>query len=237
MRLSAPIFRLKRQARMLARQAGLPLHAALDRLAQDEGFRTWSHLAARFSERSTASEILAQLNPGDLILLGARPGQGKTLLGLALAVEAARAGHPSFFFTLDWSEGDVLHHLRTIGANPETLEGAFVLDTSDHIHAERIEARLSGEPRGALAVVDYLQLLDQRRRNPELGNQVTALSAFARASGSILVMISQIDRSFGLQAKTLPELADVRLPNPLDLGLFTKTCFLHEGRLRLNTVS
>ncbi|WP_299394949.1 DNA helicase [Pelagibius sp.] len=237
MRLSAPIFRLKRQARLLAREAGLPLHAALDRIAGDEGFRSWSHLAARFSERSTASTILAELKPGDLMLLAARPGQGKTLLGLALAVEAARAGRPGFFFTLDWSEGDVLQHLRSIGTDPKSLGGSFVLDTSDDIRADHITACLGGAPRGGLAVVDYLQLLDQRRCNPELGAQMTALSAFARASGSILVMISQIDRRFDLQAKALPDLSDVRLPNPLDLGLFTKSCFLHDGAVRLEAVA
>ena len=35
MRLSAPIFRLKRQAKLLAREAGIPLHQALDRVSDD----------------------------------------------------------------------------------------------------------------------------------------------------------------------------------------------------------
>ncbi|RMB04577.1 hypothetical protein [Eilatimonas milleporae] len=39
MKLSAPVFRLKRRARTLAREEKIPLHQALDRLARREGFR------------------------------------------------------------------------------------------------------------------------------------------------------------------------------------------------------
>ena len=46
MRLSAPIYILKQQAKALARSERIPLHLALDRIANREGFRVWSHLAA-----------------------------------------------------------------------------------------------------------------------------------------------------------------------------------------------
>src|SRR5690242_13657474 len=104
MKLSAPIFRLKRQARLLAREAKIPLHAALDRLARQEGYRSWSHLAAATPDQSPARAILGSLVAGDLLLLGARPGHGKTLLGLELAVAAARNGRRSFFFSLEDNE-------------------------------------------------------------------------------------------------------------------------------------
>ena len=99
MNLSAPIFRLKRRARLLARESNIPLHAALDRIARQEGWRSWSHLAAQATRQRPARSLLPQLVPGDLVLLGARPGQGKTLLAGDLAVEAARSGRRSFFFS------------------------------------------------------------------------------------------------------------------------------------------
>ena len=47
MPLSQPVFRLKREARLLARRESIPLHAALDRMAVAEGYKTWSLLIAR----------------------------------------------------------------------------------------------------------------------------------------------------------------------------------------------
>jgi len=82
-----------------------------------------------------------------------------------------------------------------------------------------------------------LQLLDQKRSKPAVNQQIRALQEFAGASKSIIVVISQIDRSFDPEAKRLPELSDVRLPNPVDLMRFSKTCFLHEGEVKLQTVS
>jgi replicative DNA helicase len=237
MRLSIPVFRLKRQAKLLAREKDIPLSAALNQIAGHEGFRSWSHLAAAMSRERPAGSLLSQFNPGDLVLLGARPGHGKTLLGLELIVEAIRQGRAGFFFTLEYHDADVLHGLRSLGVNPKTIGTSFTLDTSDDICADHVIARLRQGPKDAIAVIDYLQLLDQRRQNPELADQIGALSAYAKASGSIIVVLSQIDRSFDLRGKQLPELSDVRLPNPLALTLFTKTCFMHDGEVRLEAVA
>ena len=92
-------------------------------------------------------------------------------------------------------------------------------------------------PRGTLAVVDYLQILDQKREKPELMTQVRALKAFARDKGVIVVFISQIDRSYDPALKPLPDLDDVRLPNPLDLALFDKLFFLHAGKVQYKAAS
>jgi replicative DNA helicase len=236
-RLSAPIFRLKRQAKLLARATQTPLHKALDQVARDEGFRSWSHLAVSTSKHRPGAEVLSQLIPGDLVLLGARPGHGKTLLGLELAIEAARSGRPGFFFTLEDSEAMVLSRVQALGTGLKGLKGSLTLDTSDDIRADHVIARLTEAPGHAVAVIDYLQLLDQKRSNPELGEQIRALKEFAGTTGSIIVALSQIDRAFDGQSKRLPELSDVRLPNPLDLTQFTKTCFLHEGEVQLETVA
>lgn len=112
----------------------------------------------------------------------------------------------------------------------------FEFDASDAISAEYIMARVSTMPAGTVVVIDYLQLLDQRRENRELMVQVRVLKAFAKERGIIVVFLSQIDRAFDSSAGACPSLDDVRLPNPLDLKLFNKACFLHEGELTLSTV-
>ncbi|WP_395449624.1 DNA helicase [Aminobacter sp. UC22_36] len=236
MKLSAPIPMLKRKARLLARTKKVPLHQALDDVAADEGFAGWSLLAARAGAVSPAGRLFARLVPGDMVLLGARPGQGKTLMGLELAVEAMKAGHRGSFFTLEYTEKDVLDRFRAIGAERQQFGALFELDSSDAINAGHIARRMATAPRGTLVVVDYLQLLDQKRDSPELMEQVRALRSLARDKGLIIVMISQIDRSYDPSAKAMPDLGDVRLPNPLDLKLFDKACFLNQGEVRFQAV-
>src|SRR3546814_8226308 len=82
MKLSAPIFSLKRQAKLLSRETNAPLHASLDEVAKREGYRGWSHLASSSSHDWSAPKLLSHFVAGDPVLLGARPGHGKTLLGI-----------------------------------------------------------------------------------------------------------------------------------------------------------
>ncbi|MDF0494682.1 DNA helicase [Bradyrhizobium yuanmingense] len=237
MKLSAPIYHLKRKARRLSREAGIPLHDALDRIAATEGFSAWSMLAAKAAALTPASKLFPQFRPGDLVLVGARPGLGKTLMSLELAVEAMKSGHRAAFFSLEYTEKDVLDRLRAIGVEPAQFVKLFEVDCSDAISADYIVKQMEAAPRGTFVVVDYLQLLDQRRENPDLTVQVRALRSFARDTGLIVVFISQIDRSYDSAGKPCPDLSDVRLPNPLDLKLFDKTCFINNAEVQFRAAS
>ncbi|MGY2049226.1 DNA helicase [Methylobacterium sp. JK268] len=242
MLLSAPIHGLKRTAKRLSRRDGIPLHDALDRVARREGFARWSLLVARFAAEMEAEAtaplpvpadgLLARLDPGDLLLVGARPGHGKTRLSLALAVEAVKAGRQAAFFTLVDNERQVRDRLAAIGAEPDPVSDRLMLDCSDAVSAGYIAATLPEAGRGDVVVVDYLQVLDQRRENPDLASQLAALKSLARDRGLIVTVISQIDRRYNPAQKPCPDLDDVRLPNPADLRLFDKTCFLQGGTVR-----
>lgn len=237
MKLSAPIYHLKRKARLLARSQNIPLHQALDRVASDEGSTSWSLLAAKAARTGPAGKLFPQLALGDMLLVGARPGHGKTLLSLELAVEAMKAGGRSAFFTLDYTQGDILDRFDAIGVDPVRFADRFSFDDSDAISAGYMMEKLASAPSGTLVVVDYLQLLDQKRDKPELMVQIRALKAFARERGLIMVFVSQVDRSYDPARKSCPDLEDVRLPNPLDLTLFSKTCFLNDGKVRFGAVA
>ncbi|WP_371225999.1 DNA helicase [Roseovarius sp. 2305UL8-3] len=226
MKLSFPIYRLKRQAKLLAREKGIPLHLALDQIAHSQGFRAWSHLAESQSQVVSAKALLEACTPGELVLLATRPGHGKTLLALDLLAEAAGAGRAAYFFTLEYHPSEL-----------QTQIGKGIhIDTSDGICADYIIGVMQDAPAGSVAAIDYLQLLDQKRQFPPLADQVATLKRFAEARGITILALSQIDRGFDAKDGPLPGFADIRLPNPVDLSLISKACFLHDGQARLETL-
>lgn len=235
MTLSAPIHVLKQQAKTLARQERLRLHQALDRIARREGFDSWSHLAAHWSPPDPSADLLSRLRLGDLVLLGARPGQGKTLLAIGLAIEAMTQGHHAAFFTLEFTAADVARCVARLQRDIRRFGERFVLDVSDRICADYVASRLASAPPGTLVVIDYLQLLDQRRGNASLAEQVPALKRLAVERQFVVVCLSQIDRRYDAAVKPYPDLSDVRLPNAADLSTFDKACFLGRGRMPLLT--
>jgi replicative DNA helicase len=84
-----------------------------------------------------------------------------------------------------------------------------------------------------LVIIDYLQLLDQKRLNASVADQIQRLKVLARERQLIIVCLSQIDRRYDACKEPFPGFGDVRLPNPLDIGLFNHACFLNRGRLQL----
>lgn len=186
------------------------------------------------AKNSPASALLPELTEGDMLLLGARPGQGKTLTGLQLLLDAARDVRRAVFFTLEYTDQEVIQRIQSLDDNG--LKHPLEIVTSSDIDANFIVRHLSGSPRGTVAVVDYLQILDQQRSKPALSEQMLVLKEFVRESGAILGFISQIDRSFDPERHPLPGLDNVRLPNPIPAGLFSKACFLHAGGARLQHV-
>lgn len=171
-----------------------------------------------------------------MLLLGARPGQGKTLLGLDLLLDAVREGRQGVFFTLEWSERQSRERLRSRAGDEPALADAVEVVASDAIGAEFIVRHLAQAPRGTVAVVDYLQILDQQRSKPDLSEQIAVLQSFARERGVIFAFISQIDRAYDPDAKPMPDVQDLRLPNKVDIGLFSKACFLHQGKSQFQTM-
>lgn len=148
MRLSAPKYQLKRRAKTLARDKKIALHEALDRIAREGGFAGWSLLSSRFAMNSPSKAVLSRLADGDLLLLGARPGQGKTLLGLQLLLDAACEGRRAVFFTLEYTERETLERVRSLDDSNQGLSEKLDIVASDDISADFIVRHLSGSPRG-----------------------------------------------------------------------------------------
>ena len=202
-------------------------------MAVEEGFGSWSLLSAK-AGKHPAKALLSQLEPGDLLLIGARPLQGKTLLSVELAIEAMRQHHLAMFYSLDLTTDALGGCFTNVGAKRDSYAERFHFDGSDEISAAYIIEQSAEALRGTLIIVDYLQLLDQRRDTPPLQEQVRALRDHAAKRALIIAVIAQIDRAYDASRKPCPDVSDVRLPNAVDLNLFTKCCFLHGGEMRIH---
>ncbi|EQC52113.1 KaiC family protein [Bacteriovorax sp. DB6_IX] len=186
------------------------------------------------------SEILEFFNPGDLVLIGARPGMGKTSFSIGLFVQAVqRKSASNYFFTLAENHKDIAGRIanydETIGNFDQSLGypgnshlGYIAVDYSNDISADYIIEKITPTvSKGSLVVIDYLQMLDEKRVNPPLQAQVEKLKNFAKENKCIIIFISQIRREVENRKERTPKLEDIRLPNPLDLKLLNKVILLH----------
>lgn len=231
MKLSAPIHVLKAQAQQIKKEKGITNTEALDFIAKREGFDSWSLLQSKKDDMFPKSydEILGFFNPGDIVLIGARPSKGKTVFTMGLLVQAIqKKAAVNFCFSLSEVHKDIAKRLALYDQSLGEKNAYFELDYSNDISADYIinktKAKIS---KGSLIVIDYLQLLDEKRTNPPLQVQVEKLKTFAREKECVVIFISQLDRAVENRTNQKPILGDVRLPNPLELKYFNKIMFLN----------
>lgn len=230
-----PIYQLKRQARMLARSQNIPLHQALDTIAKRNGYERWSLLSTQYQQMPPTKMLPFELSAGDMALLGARPGEGKTRAGLELLIEAVRQGRSAVFFTLYLNESEARDALMAVAENRLSAANEVEIMTSDDIGEQFIASHLATLGRGTIGVIDYLQLLDRRCTERSLREQMRSLQNFVALSGTILMFLSQIDRSFDASKGLVPQFTDIPLSGSLDLSVFSKVYFMHNGVSTMTT--
>ncbi|MBT4790511.1 MAG: DNA helicase [Halobacteriovoraceae bacterium] len=230
MKLSAPIHILKSKAKSLKKSELITMTEALDKIANKEGFGSWSLLQSKSSDVLPRSydEILDFFNGGDLVLIGARPSYGKTSFTIGLFVKAIQLKRSkSYYFTLSETHKDVAGRIGIydgyIGRNDELFE----LNYSNDICADYIISHTKGDiGNNSVIVIDYLQLLDEKRINEPLQVQIEKLKKYAKEKNCIIIFISQVNREIEYQNDRRPTKDDIRLPNPLDISLLNKIIFL-----------
>jgi replicative DNA helicase len=184
--------------------------------------------------------LLAGLQPSDLIILAARPSMGKTSLALNMAQHvAANEGIPVLVFSLEMSKEQLVDRLicnearvdswklRTgnlddddfprIGQAMATLaEAPLWIDDSSGLNVLEMRTkarRLQAEHGLGLVVVDYIQLIQgngSHNRVEEVSDISRSLKGLARELSVPVIALSQLSRAVENRPSRIPQLADLR---------------------------
>lgn len=211
---------------------------------------TWSILEERLKAKqlvhgvptniAALDSVTQGLQPGELIILAARPSVGKTSLALNMARNASvLARRPVAIFSLEMtkqslvqrlicSEAMVDSHLLSTGqADSAAFQRiAKAMDTlistplwiddtpSLSISALRARARRMKSQHGIeLIVVDYLQLMRggrQESRVQEVSDISSGLKSIAKELGLPVLALSQLSRESERRENRQPQLSDLR---------------------------
>ena len=175
-------------------------------------------------------KLTSGFQPGNLIIVAARPSMGKSGLGLCMAANlAVREEKPVALFTLEMSKSEVTQRLRTgkLGADDwprltaacDRLAKApiYVDDTGSITMMEiRSKARRlkSREPNLGLIVVDYMQLMTSgstaENRVQEVSQISRSLKILARDLDTPILAMSQLSRAVEQRHDKRPILSDLR---------------------------
>lgn len=178
--------------------------------------------------------LLGGFRAGELVYVGARPGQGKSALALEVLRHAARHGHATLFVSREMSLEALSRRLiaqdgRLDAASLRTgkrIDWVRVTETIERLYALPVHltqaARTIAEIHGAaqqvpdlaLIVVDYLQLLAAPREIRDRRLQVEYLSAKLKAMAVHLsvpvVVLSSLARPEQRSSGKAPGLAALR---------------------------
>jgi replicative DNA helicase len=181
--------------------------------------------------------LTSGLQPGELIILAARPSLGKTALALNIAAYAAIHGSPVGIFSLEMSKESLLirllcaearidsHKLRTGFSSRDdwgpclalgTRRSAFI-SNAPALSIMQIRARarrMKAEKGLSMIVVDYLQLITGagrfENRTQEVSYISRSLKSIAKELHVPVLALSQLSRAPEERPGHRPQLSDLR---------------------------
>jgi len=177
---------------------------------------------------------------GNLIVVGGRPGAGKSALALAITLNLSEESIPVYFASLEMSRVEITDRILAMRSRvPLKLIGRGQIDAEQsgrivragnafgmepfhlHDHSGITAARLASNVRRAirkqgakLIVVDYLQLMTPENRKDQRYLQVGMLALrmkeLARSCNVPVVLLSQLNRESESRSDNKPKLSDLR---------------------------
>ncbi|MBE6688020.1 MAG: replicative DNA helicase [Ruminococcaceae bacterium] len=189
---------------------------------------------------SRLDSVLGGMGAGDLVIVGARPGMGKTSFAVNIAIEIAkRKGCAVAIFSLEMSKtqvasrmlssealidsykfrngrfDDVENGWERLCAAATALSGAEIyIDDTTGISVSGMKAKLRRLNNLGFVVIDYLQLMQADRkienRALEIGEISRGLKLLAKELGVPVMTCAQLSRATDRSKTQKPMLSDLR---------------------------
>ena len=187
---------------------------------------------------SGLDRVLVGMGNSDLILIGARPGMGKTSFALNIATNVAQSAKKKVcVFSLEMSAEQLVtrilssealvdsHELRSgklSGDSWEKIADAssrlascdILIDDTSGITVTEMKAKLRRVDNLGLVIIDYLQLMQSDRRNDNRVQEVAeisrALKIMAKELSVPIICCAQLSRGPESRTDKKPMLSDLR---------------------------
>lgn len=186
--------------------------------------------------------------PGDIITIGARPGIGKTVIAVKVAVNFAMTyNEPVLYFCTEMRKQEMLQRIMSpLSRVPgwKFRKRVFSKDGADIDAIGKATERLTTLPifindkpkptiadiragmiktKCKLLILDYIQFMDleigPEGRPAALGVVMSSLKIFARDLNSLVMVMSQMDREVdGLTGRQRPQLKDLKGSGDIEQG-------------------
>ena len=153
---------------------------------------------------------------GELVVIGADTGMGKSALMIQAAAECAKAGHPVVYFSLEMNRYDVFKRFasaayRASQNNERQFRSAMcdagnlpitIYDETCDLNEIMADIRSSVKLKKCpVVIVDYLQIVDYKADSRELMLSETTrkLKNLAQSEGIVLITASQVNENGALR--------------------------------------
>ena len=207
----------------------------IDRLREREG-----RLTGLGTDYYDFDDMTGGLQPGELIIVAARPSMGKTTFALNLTERAANTGAAIAFFSLEMSNQQVIQNMlccrsqidgsamrkgritdqqykRLQEEAAKLYETPIFVDDTPGISITQLRAkcrRLKQKYKIGLVVVDYLQLMTGGGRFESRQQEISAISrglkSIARELSLPVIALSQLNRDVENRDDHRPRMSDLR---------------------------
>ncbi len=182
-----------------------------------------------------AIDSRAKLRAGQLTVIAARPGMGKSALAGNIAMHSAHGDADGIvaLFSLEMHASDFIRRMLSSFARvtptrlPAMAKSGTLLEACDHLHRLRLyiddrprmgidsmRAALSRFKRTRVVIVDYLQLakMDNRleRHDLRLGAVTKGLKAISKDFDCHVIALSQLNRGVESREGRRPHMSDLR---------------------------